>query len=138
MNRTLLASLVFVALTFGVGDIATTIITLKKLGIEAEGACPAKNVISCFGICGLIIFKSLVTAALCALIFILYKRGLPITTLATSVLASILGVIIIINNSLAVISGFTIITPAVPVAMAALTVVIYFLENRSPIGIGDG
>ncbi len=129
MNRTLLISLVFVALTFGVGDIVTTIIALEKLGIEAEGACPAKNVVDCFGICGLIIFKFLVTAALCALIFILYKRGLPITALGTVLIASILGIVIIINNSLAILFGFTIITPAVPVAMVGLGFIIYWLED---------
>ncbi len=129
MNRILLASLVLVALTFGVGDIATTIIALKKLGIEAEGACVTKQVINCYGICGLIIFKSLVTAVLCVLLFILYKRGLPITTMATSIIASILGIIIIINNSLAIIYRFTIITPAIPAVMAVLAFIVYFIED---------
>ncbi len=137
MNRILLASLVLVTLTFGVGDIATTIIALKKLGIEAEGACVTKQVINCYGICGLIIFKSLVTAVLCVLLFILYKRGLPITTMATSIIASILGIIIIINNSLAILYRFTIITPAIPVVMAMLAFIIYFIEDSYSGNIHD-
>ncbi len=129
MNKILLVSLVLVTFTFGVGDITTTIITLNKFGIEAEGAYIAKQVVNCYGICGLIIFKSLVTAALCILNFLLYKRGSPITAIATSIIASILGIIIIINNSLAIIYGYTIITITVPIIISALSIIIYILEN---------
>ncbi len=131
MEKKLLFGIVVVLLTFGLGDTLTTIMFIDKLGVETEGAYFARMVITCYGLCGLMVLKAIGTALLCFLIYRLYKNGFQITAHSIAILASIIGILITVNNALAITCGYTLFFISyIPIATIAILIFVHRIENN--------
>ncbi|MDF1498242.1 MAG: hypothetical protein P1P85_02720 [Patescibacteria group bacterium] len=86
-------------MTYLIGDLTTTISTVREHGFKVEGNVIVKLILINFNLNILILFKVLATLIACFSLNYCYEHGFPLTAIITSLSIIILSVAIILNNS---------------------------------------